>query len=193
MAAPFRFSSLRPRRELEKRTPGASEGSGAVAMKVLGVDPGVAGAAAVIEIVDGVDGTAPKLIDVIDIPILGVAAKTRIDAIGLRTWIETYSPDFAGIERAGSMPRQGVASAFKYGRAAGTIEAVVACCKVPSVLIEPSKWKRALHLNSEKEASRQLAIQLFPHAHDRLNLKRHHQRAEAMLIALFTANNRGAP
>jgi crossover junction endodeoxyribonuclease RuvC len=161
--------------------------------RVLGIDPGIAGAVAVIEIVDGIDGTAPKFVDVIDIPVLGTAAKTRVDAIGLRNWVETHHPDFAGVERAGSMPRQGVASAFKYGRAAGVIEAVVACCGIPMVLVEPSKWKRAFHLNADKEASRQLAIQLFPHAHDQLALKKHHQRAEAMLIALFTANNRGAP
>jgi Holliday junction resolvasome RuvABC endonuclease subunit len=133
-------------------------------MKTLGIDPGIVGAAAVIEIVDGVDGIAPKLVDVIDIPVLGTAAKARIDAIGLRNWIETHHPNFAGVERAGSMPRQGVASAFKYGRATGTIEAVVACCGIPMVLVEPSKWKRTFHLNSDKEASRQLAIGLFPHA-----------------------------
>lgn len=155
--------------------------------------PGIAGAIAVIEIVDGVDGTAPKCIAVTDIPVTGTAAKTRVDAIGLSTWIQTHHPDFAGVERAGSMPRQGVASAFKYGRAAGVIEGVVACLSIPMVMVEPSKWKRAFHLNSDKEASRQLAIQLFPHTHDQLALKRHHQRAEAMLIALFTANNRGAP
>jgi Holliday junction resolvasome RuvABC endonuclease subunit len=97
-------------------------------MKILGIDPGIAGAVAVIEIVDGVDGIAPKLLGVTDIPTLGTAAKIRVDAIELRDWIEVYRPDFAGVERAGSMPRQGVASAFKYGRAAGVIEAVVACC-----------------------------------------------------------------
>lgn len=159
-------------------------------MKTLAVDPGIAGAVAVIETSDG---TAPKLVDVIDIPTLGIAAKTRVDAIGLRDWIQAHQPDLAAVERAGSMPRQGVASAFKYGRAAGTIEAVVACCGIPMMLVEPSKWKRAFHLNSDKEASRQLAIQLFPHAHDQLALKKHHQRAEAMLIALFTANNRNTP
>lgn len=157
-------------------------------MRILGVDPGINGAVAIIEIVDVIDGTAPpKLIDVTDIPILGTAAKTRVDAIGLHTWIESYNPDFAGVERAGSMPRQGVASAFEFGRATGVIEAVVACSIIPMVLVEPSKWKRAFHLNSDKEASRQLAIQLFPHAHNLLNLRKHHQRAEAMLIALFTA------
>src|SRR5262249_20549230 len=105
-------------------------------MKYLGIDPGIAGAAAIVEIVDGVDGTAPKLIDVIDIPVVGAAAKTRVDAIGLRNWIETHSPDFAGVERAGSMPRQGISSAFKFGRATGVVEAVVACCGIPMVLVE---------------------------------------------------------
>src|SRR5262249_54006976 len=132
--------------------------------RVLGVDPGIAGAVAVIEIVDGIDGTAPKLIDLIDIPVLGTAAKTRVDAIGLRSWIEIHRPDFAGVERAGSMPRQGVVSAFKYGRAVGVVEAVVTCCGIPMVLVEPSKWKRTFHLNSDKETSRQLAIGLFPRA-----------------------------
>jgi crossover junction endodeoxyribonuclease RuvC len=159
-------------------------------MRIVGVDPGIYGAVAVIEIADGIDGIAPKLLGVTDIPILGTAAKTRVDAIELRNWIEVYRPDFAGLERAGSMPRQGVASAFKYGRSAGVIEAVVACLGIPMVLVEPSKWKRAFHLNSDKEASRQLAIGLFPHAHDQLNLRRHHQRAEAMLVALFVANSR---
>lgn len=159
-------------------------------MRVIGIDPGISGAVAVIEIMGGVDGIAPKCIGVTDIPAIGTAAKARVDAIELRNWIEVYHPDFAGIERAGSFPKQGIASTFKYARAVGTIEAVVACCGIPMTLVEPSKWKRAFHLNSDKEASRQLAIGLFPHAHDQLNLKRHHQRAEAMLIALFTANNR---
>src|SRR5262245_62087131 len=162
-------------------------------MRALGIDPGSAGAVAVIEILDGIDGTAPKLVDVIDIPTLGTAAKTRVDAIGLRDWIESHRLDFAGIERAAAFPGQGVASSFRFGRAAGVIEAVVACCGIPTVLVEPSKWKRTFHLNSDKEASRQLAIGLFPHAHEPLNLKSHHQRAEAMLIALFTANNRAMP
>src|SRR5262249_32898644 len=85
------------------------------------------------------------------------------------------------------MPRQGVASAFKYGRAVGTIEAVVACCQISLRVIEPSVWKRAFHLSPDKEASRQLAAQIFPFAHDLLNLKCHHQRTEAILLALYTA------
>jgi crossover junction endodeoxyribonuclease RuvC len=126
-------------------------------MKICGVDPGLAGAAAIIA---ANDGAMPELIDAIDLPLAGVAAKTRIDMLALRAWIETHKPDCAVIERAGSMHRQGVASTFKFGRATGAIEATVALCGVPMSVIEASVWKRRFGLyGTEKEASRLLAIQ----------------------------------
>jgi crossover junction endodeoxyribonuclease RuvC len=162
-------------------------------MRFLGIDVGQNGAAAVIEVVDGIDGAGAKLVDVIDIPTVGSGTKTRVDAIGLRNWITSSNPDLAGVELAGSMPRQGVASSFRFGRAAGVIESVVACCGVPMVLVTAAKWKRAFNLSPDKELSRQLALQRFPTAHDRLARKMDHQRAEALLLALYVANNRGAP
>ena len=58
-------------------------------MKVLGVDPGVAGGLAVIEIEDG---AAPQLVDAIDIPVSGVGAKERVDAIAIREWVLNHQP-----------------------------------------------------------------------------------------------------
>jgi len=151
-------------------------------MRICGVDPGLAGAAAIIA---ANDGAMPELIDAIDLPLAGVAAKTRIDMLALRAWIETHTPDCAVIERAGSMPRQGVASTFKFGRATGAIEATVALCGVPMSVVEASVWTRRFGLyGTEKEASRLLAIQKFPASHALFNLRRHHNRAEAALIAL---------
>jgi hypothetical protein len=66
-------------------------------MKFLGIDVGQNGAAAVIELVNGVDGAGAKLVDVIDIPTVGVGTKTRVDAIGLRDWITSHNPDLAGV------------------------------------------------------------------------------------------------
>lgn len=94
-------------------------------MKILGVDPGVSGGLAVVEFNDG---AAPRLVDAIDVPVAGVGAKQRIDAIGVRTWIEAHRPDHAAIERGQSMPRQGSSSGFKFGKACGALEAVIACC-----------------------------------------------------------------
>jgi Holliday junction resolvasome RuvABC endonuclease subunit len=149
--------------------------------RILGVDPGIYGGCAIIEL----DGAAPRIVDAIDIPITGVGAKERVDVLAIRTWIETHQPDCAVIERAGSMPKQGVASTFKYGRAVGSLESVIATCEIPMTIAEPSVWKRYHGLyGAEKEASRQRALQLFPSAHALLARKMDHGRAEAALIAL---------
>jgi crossover junction endodeoxyribonuclease RuvC len=152
-------------------------------MKVLGVDPGIHGGLAIIEINDG---AAPKLVDAIDVPVTGVGARERVDVLAIRTWIQTHLPDHAAVERAGSMPRQGVASTFKYGRAVGAIEAVLACCEIPMTVIEPSSWKKFHGLRGkDKEGGRQRALQLFPAAHALLARKKDHGRGEAALIALI--------
>jgi crossover junction endodeoxyribonuclease RuvC len=152
-------------------------------MKLLGIDPGIHGACSIVEVSDG---AAPQLIDAIDIPTVGTGAKERVDVLALRTWIQTHHPDRAGIERGQAMPKQGASSGFKYGRACGALEAVLACCEVQ--LVEPSVWKRARHLRGgDKEGARQLALQLFPTAHALLARRKDHQRAEAALIALHVS------
>jgi crossover junction endodeoxyribonuclease RuvC len=85
------------------------------------------------------------------------------------------------------MPKQGASSGFKYGRAVGALEAVITCCAVPLLIIEPTAWKKFHELHGgEKEMSRQRALQLFPSAHALLARKKDHGRAEAALIALAT-------
>jgi Holliday junction resolvasome RuvABC endonuclease subunit len=151
-------------------------------IRILGVDPGVRGGLAVVEISDG---AAPQLVDAIDIPTVGDGAKERVDSIALRTWLATHQPQHALIERAQAMPKQGTSSGFKYGRAVGAIEGVIACCEIPLTIVEPAQWKRFHTLRGgDKEAGRQRALQLFPAAHAMLARKRDHGRAEAALIAL---------
>jgi crossover junction endodeoxyribonuclease RuvC len=153
--------------------------------QILGVDPGIRGGLAIVEINDG---AAPKLIDAIDIPVTGVGAKERIDVLAIRTWIITHRPDYAMIERAQALPKQGSSSGFKYGRAVGALEAVIACCEIPLTIIEPSLWKKFYQLRGgDKEGGRQRALQLFPSAHTLFALKRHHNRGDASLIALYGA------
>jgi crossover junction endodeoxyribonuclease RuvC len=109
-----------------------------------------------------------------------------VDVLALRVWILACAPNHAVIERAQAMPKQGASSGFKYGRATGALEAVIACCEVPLTIIEPTAWKKfhGLH-GGEKEASRQRALQLFPSAHALLARRKDHGRAEASLQALF--------
>jgi crossover junction endodeoxyribonuclease RuvC len=86
------------------------------------------------------------------------------------------------------MPKQGASSGFKYGRATGALEGVLACCEIPMTIVEPSVWKKFHQLRGgDKEAARQRALQLFPAAHALLARKKDHGRGEASLIALFGA------
>src|SRR5262249_22604580 len=151
--------------------------------KVIGIDPGVRGGLAVVEINDG---AAPQLIDAIDIPVAGMGAKERVDVLAIRSWVLGHQPQHAFVERAQAFPKQGASSGFKYGRAAGAIEAVVACCEVPLTIVEPTMWKRFHHLpGKDKEAARQRALQLFPSAHALLARRKDHGKADAALIALY--------
>jgi crossover junction endodeoxyribonuclease RuvC len=150
-------------------------------MKILGVDPGIRGGLAVVLL----NANGARLLDAIDIPVIGTAAKERVDIIALRDWVLAQQPAHALIERAQAMPKQGASSGFKYGRAVGAIEAVIVGCAVPMTIIEPATWKKFHGLRGgEKELSRQRALQLFPDAHALLARKRDHGRAEAALIAM---------
>lgn len=160
-------------------------------MRILGVDPEIHGGIALV--LFELDRT-PQLIAVADIPVTGLKAKERVDALALRDWIRAQQPLHAVIERAQAMPKQGASSGYKYGRAVGALEAVIACCEVPLTIIEPTFWKKFHGLRGgDKEGSRQRALQLFPAAHTLLARKMDHGRAEAALIALTFAKLNGIP
>ena len=76
--------------------------------RYLGVDPGLSGALAVIEMFNGV----PALIDAIDMPSIGTGAKARVAIIAAAQWIAKHSPSTAYVERAQAFPGQGASSGF---------------------------------------------------------------------------------
>jgi crossover junction endodeoxyribonuclease RuvC len=158
-------------------------------VKVLGVDCGVHGGLAILEINDT---AAPQMLAAIDVPTVGVGAKERVNPIALQEWLLQYGPAQAFVERAQAMPGQGSSSGFKYGRAVGAIETTITLCGISTEIIEASAWKRFFHLHAgDKEGARQLALQRFPSAHALLARRKDHNRAEAMLIALFASARAG--
>jgi len=87
------------------------------------------------------------------------------------------------IENVGVRPGQGIASSGKFMRSAGAIEAVSAICSDRVEYVLPQAWKKEMGLGKDKEKSLEMARQLFPDA--MLNLKKHHGKAEALLIAEY--------
>lgn len=152
---------------------------------ILGIDPGLSGG---IAFLSAAAGQPRRVISAHDIPVFGEGPKRRVDALALAKMIQACPPDFAVIERAQAMPDQGASSGFNYGRAVGALEAVVLGMEVPLEIVESTAWKKAHSLiKTDKEASRQKALLLYPDAHALLARKMDHGRAEAVLIANYGA------
>jgi crossover junction endodeoxyribonuclease RuvC len=149
-------------------------------MKIVAIDPGMSGAAAVLEQVHG----TVILHAVMDIPVIGEKAKRRLDAPSFAHWLADHAPTIAFVENGRPMPRQGVTSMFRYGRICGALEGIIAARAIPIVLVEPT-WKRHLHLDSDKENCRAKAIQLLPSAAGELARMKDHHKAEAILLGLY--------
>jgi crossover junction endodeoxyribonuclease RuvC len=140
----------------------------------IGVDPGKSGAVALL------DG-AGELIDVYDMPVVGglVSAKLLADA-------EDWANEMHGtvvIEDVHSMPKQGVASSFDFGRSKGVVEGVFAGAGRPLRYVSPAKWKKALGLTADKGTARRRAIELWPNHAAKFSRAKDDGRAEAALIA----------
>lgn len=98
-------------------------------MRILGIDPGLNGALALVD-----DG---KLLDLVDIE----ASDSRINAAHLAGLIQRWMPDFAVCEVVTARPGQGVTSMFTFGHGLGTITAVLATLGIPHLLIRPQVWQ----------------------------------------------------
>ena len=93
------------------------------------------------------------------------------------------------IEQVSAMPGQGVTSMFNFGQSFGVLKGVCSAMQLPMYFVRPAKWKKYFNLiNSEKDASRTKAIQVFPYVSDRLSKKKDSNKADAILIASFFHN-----
>ncbi len=105
-----------------------------------------------------------------------------MDPHTLERRIKQLGPTLAIIERQGPQPRDGCRQAFGIGSAYAVVKTVAALCHLPIHLVTPSVWKRhhgILAADDPKEASRALAIRLFPASAESFSLKKHHGRSDA--------------
>lgn len=94
---------------------------------------------------------------------------------------ETKPPRFAFIELVHSMPRQGVASSFKFGRGYGFLRGVLSALSIPFEDVTPQKWQKEMRCltKGDKNVSRAAAQRLWP------EIRWTHALADAALIAEY--------
>lgn len=150
-------------------------------MITIGVDPGLSGAIGVL--------SNGRYVTVEDMPVVAKggtgSVKNEVDPAGLiqllrqHTSAEEYV--IVALERVNAMPGQGVSSVFSLGDSFGCARSAIAACRFEMVSVRPPEWKRYFKLGTDKEQSRALAVRMFPDAP--LHLKKHSDRAEALLMA----------
>ena len=90
------------------------------------------------------------------------------------------------IEHVSAMPGQGVTSMFNFGQSFGILKGICTAMQLPMYFVRPAKWKKYFNLlNSEKDASRTRAIEIFPYFSSQLSIKKDSNKADASLIASF--------
>lgn len=134
----------------------------------IGVDPGASGAIAVLD----EDG---KFIDVFK------AGDAERDVEWKVSKYSGESSVCAMIERVHSMPKQGVASSFKFGQSYGFLRGILTANLIPFEEVQPAKWQQAMgcRTKGDKNVTKQKAGQLFP------SVKVAHWNADALLIAEY--------
>ena len=132
---------------------------------ILGIDPGAKGAIAMIS----------PMVEVWDLPESPADFLDVLWGIGDKALLRV---GIVYLEKAQSMPGQGVASMFKYGQGYGRIEGMLAALRIPVRTVSPATWKKAMGVTTDKNTARTLARQLFPEA--RITRSDH---AEALLLA----------
>ncbi len=163
-------------------------------MFFIGVDPDANGAVAVID-------SKGKFLEVHDCPTYNIgkngSKKVRVDVSGfsgvLTNIKDAYGPEiFLIMEEPVVMPKQGVVSQGVFMFGAGLIEGCIATLKIPYDKRKANEWKKVIlrglsakSTKEKKEISVQLARRLFPDTVPILTLKKHHGRAEAILLAEY--------
>lgn len=108
-----------------------------------------------------------------------VASHLKQAILGATAGLETAQ---IVIEQVFGMPKQGISSTSKFMRAVGSIEAVCELTRCPVHFVTPQCWKKHFCLiKAPKDASLAMARVLWPNAP--LKLKKHHNLAEALLMA----------
>ncbi|MDA9702595.1 crossover junction endodeoxyribonuclease [Candidatus Pelagibacter sp.] len=154
-------------------------------MLIIGIDPGISGSICFFK-----DG---KILEVIEMPVMTEGKKNKKQVNGAQIYNEFLKrinkkedEIRVVIEQVSAMPGQGVTSMFNFGQSFGILKGICSAMQLPMFFVRPAKWKKYFNLiNSQKDASRTRAIEIFPYFSTQLSKKKDSNKADAILIASF--------
>jgi len=158
-------------------------------MRIIGIDPGLSGAIAIIE--------DNKIKELFDMPVMPDGKKNKRQLNNallvklIKDNIKNLEDTVMIVEQVNAMPGQGVTSMFNFGQTFGAIKGICAALGLPIFFVRPAKWKKHFELiNSSKDASRTKAIEMYPSISEQLSRKKDVNKSDALLIARYYSETR---
>ena len=155
-------------------------------MIIIGIDPGISGAICFFQ-----DG---QVSEILEMPVMAEGKKNKRQINGPQIYNEISKrinkvpkkDIIVVIEQVSAMPGQGVTSMFNFGQSFGILKGICSSMQLPMYFVRPAKWKKYFNLlNSQKDASRTKAIEIFPYFSHQLSKKKDSNKADAILISSF--------
>ena len=151
--------------------------------RVVGIDPGVDGAIALVQ-----DKKPPEVWD-LEAASIGTVRQLVPQMIVdmLAAWGEV---DLVVVEDNRALGSNGSLANWSMGVSMGIVFGVCAAMNRPILRVKPKEWQAELGLSQvkhvdRKNAHRQRAREMWPSLDDSLKLVKHHDRADALMIAEY--------
>lgn len=148
-------------------------------MNLIGIDPGKKGALA---------WATENEADVLDTPLIGKAYDVISMAEGLESFYVAMKSKVGCrviLEKQWARPGNSAKSTSAMMEGYGIWKGILGALKIPYLEVAPQTWKKLLKLSKDKEASRAMAIKLFPYLASSLKFKKDEGRAEALLLTEY--------
>lgn len=160
-------------------------------MIVIGIDPGLTGACAVMD-----HNGVRAVFDLPTMPVPGAGpkalVKNKIDGRALCQLLLKHCPAAEGkprvfLEKVSTMggANNAVQTQGSLMRSLGAIETVVECLNYPMEQVAPQSWKKQFGIGSDKTQGLETARRLHPEVLSELKRQKDHNRAEAVLLAHY--------
>jgi crossover junction endodeoxyribonuclease RuvC len=152
-------------------------------MNVIGIDPGLDGALALVSD----DG---RVLEVFDMPTILIRDKRRVEPVAIVDWlIAVGDVGIVAVEDVGGLPGMGSTSAFTFGLGAGLLQGILTTLSRPWALVTPQVWTKAMAVSRDKGVHRQVATRLYPDSAGLFARVKDDGRADAVLIGTYAQRN----
>lgn len=133
----------------------------------IGIDPGFKG---------GIAAIMGDNIEIIPMPVTGEKKSKRIDVLSLSAFFSSLDQPFSDmlvvLEKVGTMPKQGIVSAFNFGKGVGYLECMLKLLRMPFVEVRPQEWKKEVLRGMDWKGIKSISVAFCQQKHPSVSLLR---------------------